>query len=84
MNSQLVKTLVQIIHSLSPAEKQLLEKELHLSYDWNLLKANILERGKKLSQKMGNESLSDSISELILEMREERDQQLMESCDYYE
>lgn len=80
MNKQLVKTLVQIIHSLSPEEKQLLEIELHIKPDWNILKQSIIERGETVSKRLKNQSLQDVITNIISEMREERSEQLIQSC----
>jgi hypothetical protein len=80
MNKQLVKTLVEIINSLSPEEKQLLELELqHIKPDWNILKQSIFQRGETVNQKLKNQSLQDVITNIISEMREERSEQLIQS-----
>jgi hypothetical protein len=68
MNRELVKKLVEIIHCLSPEEKQLLETELQIKPDWNIIKKSIIQRGQRLN----NQSLQDTITNIISEMREER------------
>lgn len=69
MNTQLVKTLAQIINSLSPEEKQLLETELQPKTDWDIIKQSILERGKAIDQRLNNRSLQDAITDVISDMR---------------
>lgn len=72
MNRELVKKLVEIIHYLSPEEKQLLETELQIKHDWNIIKKSIIQRGEILNQRLNNQSLQDTITNIISEMREER------------
>ena len=72
MNRELVKKLVEIIHYLSPEEKQLLETELQIKHDWNIIKKSIIQRGEILNQRLNNQSLQDTITNIISQMREER------------
>jgi predicted phosphohydrolase len=79
MNTQLVKTLAQIIKTLSKEEQILLESELHPQHDWETIKKRILERNQKIYQREGK-SLETSIDEIFAQMREERSQELMQTC----
>lgn len=84
MNTELVKKLVEIIHCLSPEEKQLLETELQIKPDWNIIKQSILKRGEILNQRLNNQSLQDIVTNIISEMREERSEQLINSLNHHE
>jgi hypothetical protein len=80
MNTQLVKTLAQIIKSLSEEERILLESELQPQNDWETTKKRILERGKNISQQLGGKNLETSIDEIFEQMREERSEELIQAC----
>lgn len=80
MNTQLVKTLAQIIQTLSEEERILLESELHSQQDWETTKKRILERNQKICQQREGKSLEPSIDEIFYQMREERSQELMQAC----
>ncbi len=80
MNTQLVKTLAQIIQSLSEEERILLEVELHPQSDWETTKQRIIERGKDIKQHLEKKGLTLSIDDVFEEMREERSEQLMQVC----
>ncbi|MBS9393763.1 MAG: hypothetical protein HEQ29_11625 [Dolichospermum sp. LBC05a] len=84
MNRELVKKLVEIIHCLSPEEKQLLETELQIKPDWDIIKKSIIQRGEILNQRLNNQSLQDTITNIISEMREERCEELINSLKVYE
>lgn len=80
MNTQLVKTLAQIIQSLSEEERILLEVELHPQSDWETVKKRIIKRGKDIKQNLEEKGLTLSIDDVFEEMREERSEQLMQVC----
>ncbi len=82
MNRELVKKLVEIIHCLSPEEKQLLETELQIKHDWHIIKKSIIHRGEILNQRLNNQSLQDTITNIISEMREERCEELINSLKF--
>lgn len=82
MNTQLVKTLAQIIKSLSEEERSLLEAELQPQRDWETTKKRILERGKAISQRLGGKPFNPSIDDIFYQMREERSEELMQACVY--
>ena len=84
MNRELVKKLVEIIHCLSPEEKQLLETELQIKPDWSIIKKSIIHRGEILNQRLNNQSLQDTITNIISEMREERCEELINSLKVHE
>ena len=79
MNTQLVKTLAQIIQTLSEEERILLESELHPQKDWETAKKRILERNQKIYQQREGKPLEPSIDEIFYQMREERSDELMQA-----
>ena len=80
MNTQLVESLIQVINSLSPEERNLLNEKLQRQSDWETMRSRIIKRGKIISQRNQDQPLSPSVSEIIHQMREERDEQLMSAC----
>lgn len=80
MNTQLVESLVQVINSLSEEEKKLLEEKLQPESDWEKQRSRIIERAKKISDRNQGKPLSPSVTEIIHQMRNERDEQLMQAC----
>lgn len=80
MNTKLVESLVQVINSLSEEEKKLLEEKLQPESDWEKQRSRIIERAKKISDRNQGKPLSPSVTEIIHQMREERDEQLMRAC----
>jgi hypothetical protein len=80
MNTQLVKTLAQIIQTLSEEERILLESELQPKQDWETTKKRILERNQKIYQQREGKPLEPSIDDIFTQMREERSQELMQAC----
>lgn len=80
MNTKLVKTLSQIIRSLSEEERTLLESELKLKPDWRETLQKMQELGDKISVRRGGKPLEPPPEELIRQMREERTEQLMQAC----
>jgi hypothetical protein len=73
MNTKLVESLVQVINSLSEEEKKLLEEKLQPESDWEKQRSRIIERAKKISDRNQGKPLSPSVTEIIHQMREERD-----------
>ena len=80
MNSQLVKTLAQIIKSLSQEERNLLEIELNCQNDWQTIKNRIINRNQHTGQQFKIENRELSIDNIFEEMREQRSEQLMQVC----
>ncbi len=80
MNTQLVKTLAQIIKNLSEEERILLESELHPKQDWETTKKRIIERNQKIYKQREGKPLEPSIDDIFDEMREERSEELMQAC----
>lgn len=80
MNIQLVESLVEIINSLSTEERQLLEEKLTHKSDWETIRFRILKRSQAIYERRGGKPFDPSIDEIIHQMREERNQQLMEAC----
>lgn len=80
MNAKLVKSLAQIILSLSEEERTLLESELKQKLDWREIRARIIERGAAISARQGGTHLEPSVDEIFDQMREERTEQLMQAC----
>ena len=80
MNTQLVESLVQVINSLSLEERNLLEEKLQRQSDWEKTRSRIIKRGKIISARNQGKPLSPSVTEIIHQMRSERDEQLMQAC----
>ena len=80
MNTKLVESLVQVINSLSEEEKKLLESKLQTKSDWKKQRSRIIERAKKIHARRGGKPFQPSVTEIIHQMREERDEQLMQAC----
>ena len=80
MNTQLVESLVQVINSLSEEERNLLEEKLHHKSDWEATLERIEARRKKIHARTGGKPFKPSVTEIIHQMREERDEQLMQAC----
>ncbi|MBE9193911.1 MULTISPECIES: hypothetical protein [Synechocystis] len=83
MNIQLVESLVQIIQSLSLEEQKLLKSQLEQIEEKKDNWEEVLEeieasKQKDLSVRQGKK-IELSITEIIHQMREERDQQLLET-----
>jgi hypothetical protein len=80
VNVQLIKTLAEIIRSLSEEERTLLETELQAKTNWEITKERILKRGKAIEQRLAGNPLTPSIDDIFYQMREERSEQLMQVC----
>ncbi|NJK58215.1 MAG: hypothetical protein HC939_20680 [Pleurocapsa sp. SU_5_0] len=80
MNTKLVESLVQVINSLSSEEKKLLEEKLKPQSDWEETLERIQARRKKIHARRGGKPFKPSVTEIIHQMREERDEQLMQAC----
>lgn len=80
MNVPLVESLVQVIFSLSPEERALLEERLHRKTDWRETLQNMQELGDKITARRGGQPLEPPPEEIIRQMREERAEQLMNNC----
>ena len=80
MNTQLVESLVQVINSLSEEEKSLLQEKLQPESNWEATLERIETRRKKIHAGTGGKPFKPSVTEIIHQMREERDEQLMQAC----
>lgn len=78
MNTQLVETLAQIIQTLSPEERALLEKKLQKP-DLSNLQQRIEQRASKINAYPKDKPLDPLPEEIIHQMREERTEELMRS-----
>ena len=80
MNTKLVESLVQVINSLSSEEKKLLDEKLKPESNWEETLERIEARRKKIHARTGGKPFKPSVTEIIHQMREERDEQLMQAC----
>lgn len=80
MNTKLVESLVQVINSLSKEEKKLLNEKLKPESNWEETLERIEARRKKIHARTGGKPFEPSVTEIIHQMREERDEQLMQAC----
>jgi hypothetical protein len=80
MNTQLIKTLAQIIKSLSQEERNLLENELKTQDDWETIKQRIVKRTQIRKQEFEKPKSELSIDDIFEQMREERSEQLIQAC----
>ncbi|MGL6339535.1 MAG: hypothetical protein ACRC80_10385 [Waterburya sp.] len=84
MNTQLVESLVKVINSLSSEEKNLLQEKLQLQLDcddrWEETLERIEARREKIHARLSGQLFKPSVTEIIHQMREERDKQLMQAC----
>jgi CHASE3 domain sensor protein len=80
MNTQLVESLVQVINSLSEEERNFLREKMQPQSDWEKQRSRIIERAKKIHARRGGKPFKPSVTEIIHQMREERDEQLMQAC----
>ena len=80
MNTKLVESLVEIIKSLSSEEKNLLKEKLQPESNWEETLERIEARRKKIHARTGGKPFKPSVTEIIHQMREERDEQLMQAC----
>ena len=80
MNTKLVESLVQVINSLSEEEKNLLQEKLQPELNWEATLERIEARRRKIHVRTGEKPFKPSVTEIIHQMREERDKQLMQAC----
>ena len=71
VNTQLIKTLAEIIRSLSEEERTLLETELQAKPNWEITRERILKRGKAIKQRWAGNPLTPSIDDIFYQMRGE-------------
>ncbi|BAZ22510.1 hypothetical protein NIES4073_33940 [Kalymmatonema gypsitolerans NIES-4073] len=79
MNTHLVESLVQIIHSLSKEERALLDEKLKKT-DWQTLRQQIINNAATVNARRGGKPFDPPIEEIIQQMREERDDQILRTC----
>ena len=80
MNTKLVESLVEVINSLSSEEKNLLQEKLQRQENWEEQRNRIIARAQKIHARRGGKPFKPSVTEIIHQMREERDEQLMQAC----
>lgn len=78
MNVQLVESLVNAIKSLTLEEQELLEKKLQEHLSWEIVLERIEVNRKAIYERRQGQPFETDVTEIIHQMREERDQQLME------
>ena len=79
MNIQLVESLANAIQALSPEERELLNEKLTDRSNWQNLRPKIFTNAQAIEQRLGGKPFEPDIDEIIAQMREERDEQLMNS-----
>lgn len=77
MNIQLIESLANAIQSLSYEEQELLNKKLTGQSNWQSLRSKILTDAQAVQQRLGGQPFKPNIDEIIIQMRAERDEQLM-------
>lgn len=80
MNVPLVESLVQVILSLSPEERALLEERLHRKTNWRETLERIDELQAQIRADRGGKPLNLPVDEIIHQMREDRTEQMMRAC----
>ena len=80
MNTKLVESLVEVINSLSEEEKNLLQEKLQRQENWEKQRSRIIARAKKIHARRGGKPFKPSVTEIIHQMRSERDEQLIQAC----
>jgi len=81
MNTKLVESLAQIIQSLAPEEKTLLEERLKATpkKDWRQSYQELNELRARIFARRDGQPLSPEPDEIIWQMREERTAEIMQS-----
>ncbi len=80
MNRPLVESLVQVILSLSPEERALLEEKLERKTNWQETLQQIDKHRAAAHAERGGKPIDPPIDEIIHQMREERTEQMMQAC----
>jgi len=78
MNIQLVESLVNAIKSLSLEEQELLGKKLKDHPSWEIALERIDATRKAIYERRQGNPFETDVTEIIHQMREERERQLME------
>lgn len=84
MNAQLVKTLAKIIRTLSEEERELLDSEIREKTTGYETLEKMRKLGDKIKARRQGKPLKPAPEELIRQMREERMEQIMQSCSLKE
>jgi hypothetical protein len=79
MNNKLIKSLAQIILSLSAEERILLDNELQSQENWQKTLDKIKKHRQNIYERKQNQSFTISVDEIFVQMREERDNDLLKS-----
>ena len=78
MNEKLVNSLVQVIESLSEAERGLLREKLSRKQLWKENKQRLYEIHQCIRRRNGGSPLEVSAEAMIEQERQQRDQQLLD------
>jgi hypothetical protein len=81
MNIQLIEFLANAIKALSPQERELFERKLNQKADWPSLRTKILKDATAISKRREEQSFQPDITDIIDQMREERDQELLNGLE---
>ena len=76
MNIQLIESLANAIKALSPDERAILAQKLNQKADWPSLRTKILKDATAISERRKGQPFQPDITNIIHQMREERDQEL--------
>lgn len=79
MNTKLVESLVEVINSLSSEERNLLQEKLQHKSDWDATLKRIEARREKIHARHDGQPFEPSVTEIIHQMRDERDEQLIQA-----
>lgn len=77
MNIQLIESLANVIKALSPQEREILDQKLNQKADWQSLRTKILKDAAAISERRKEEAFQPDITNIIYQMREQRDQELL-------
>ncbi|MBW4496274.1 MAG: hypothetical protein KME26_25005 [Oscillatoria princeps RMCB-10] len=84
MNRPLVESLVQVILSLSPEERALLDERLYRKTNWRETLKQIDELQAQIRADRAEKPFDSPIDDIIHQMREERTEELMQACSAQE
>jgi hypothetical protein len=77
MNIQLIESLANSIRALSPQEREIFERKLEQKADWPSLRTKILKDATAISKRREGKAFSLNITDIIHQMREERERELL-------
>lgn len=81
MNIQLIESLANAIKALSPDEREILDQKLNQKAEWSSLRTKILKDATAISERRKGQPFQPDITNVIHQMREERDQELLNGLE---